>query len=487
VAHAALAAGRSALELGSVAQARLQALGAAAEGPWLEPAGAWLADRLEGEPLGVAVSRLYFARLWPRAREAARREARWRSPLIQTPARALLARAIVESAGSRGVAALLALLVANPPGTLDSLCRLARVDPRAVESRYAATADSLARAFEPARRAGRPTPWRPGDGFQRGVCLAHSVSLERGYLSAACGRQLESLRRMGANWVSLTPFGYLPDPAVPELLPSGRGGTDGETDQAVCEAAARARALGLRVWLAPHLWARGWTGELEFGAGGWPKFFERYREFILHYALLAERERMDGLVVGHELVSATLRFPDRWQALIAEVRRVYSGTLGYEANWGEEVRGIGFWDALDVVGVSFYDPLASGPTRSPGALGAGARKALDGLRVVGARAGRPVVLLEAGYPAHARAPIEPWVEPPGPADPEMQRLCYEALVQALEPDTWVAGVFFWKWPSSGEGGGPRDPSFTPRGKPAEQVMRRALESWRGRPVRVPRR
>lgn len=482
--HAALPAGHAALDLWSVAAARLIRLGASERAPFLMPAAVSLGGRLEGEPLERAVMRAYFGRVLPSAREAASPGRAWRSPLVLVPARAILARAVFECGGARGRAALLAMLGERPPGTLDSLCRAAGVGSARVEERYRMIADSLARAGW-SGPGGGPRVWRPSDGFQRGVCLAHAVSLEHGYLSADCARELATLQRLGANWISLTPFGYQPAGGAPEIFASADGGTEEESDEAICEAGARARALGLRVWLKPHLWTRGWVGDLAFGTTGWQRFFESYRVFILHYALLAEREGFDGLVVGHELASASLGFPDRWRQLIGEVRRVYHGTLTYDANWGDEVKGIAFWDALDLVSVSFYDPLAAKPTRSVTELTAGAAKALAGLRALAARTHRPVLLSEVGYAPYAGAPVRPWEEHRGSPDLETQRACYEAVVRALSPCDWVAGTFWWKWFSTDRIGGPADASFSPRGKPAQQVMVRAFGEWKSRPVRVP--
>lgn len=482
-AHAALPAGHAALDLWSVAAARLVRLGASERSPFLLPAAVLLCGRLEGEPLARAVGRVYFGRVLPSAREAASPGEAWRSPLVVLPARAVLARAVFECAGARGRAALLALLVERPPGTLDSLCRAAGVGAARVEERFRLIADSLGRIGLSAPGAA-PRVWRPADGFQRGLCLAHAVSLEHGYLSADCARELAYVQRLGANWISLTPFGYLPADGSAQIVTSAAGGTEEESDEAICEAGARARALGLRVWLKPHLWTRGWVGDLAFGPQGWQRFFESYRVFVLHYALLAEREGFDGLVVGHELASASLGFPDRWRAIIGEVRRVYHGTLTYDANWGDEVKGITFWDALDLVSVSFYDPLAARPTVSVAELQAGAAKALGGLRAVAARTHRPVLLAEVGYAPFEGAPVRPWEEHRGSPDLETQRACYEAVVRALAPCDWVAGAMWWKWFSTDRIGGPSDPSFTPRGKPAQQVMSRAFAEWQRRPVRV---
>ncbi len=481
-AHAALPFGRDALDLWSVTASRLVQLGASPESRFLKPAATQLAGRFEGEPLERSLARLYFGGLLPGAAEAATRPEHWTSPLVSTPARALLVRAVWESApATTRRSALLALVRRDPPGTLDSLCRVAGVPSRAVELRYRALADSLARLGRVASDRGAREPWRPSQGFQRGVCLAHRVGLEQGYLSRECVRQLERVREAGADWAALTPFAWLADPRVPELGSSSDAGPDAETDEAVCEAAARARALGLRVWLKPHVWTRGWAGELAFTPSGWQRFFARYEALLLHWALLAEREQLDGLYVGHELASATATDPARWRTMIGAVRRVYGGLLSYAANW-DEAAAVPFWDALDLIGVSFYAPLATSPTRDPRVLRRGAEKALAGLGALSRRSGRPVLLAELGYASSSSAPVHPWEDPPGASDDETQRACYEATLAALEPCEWVAGAFFWKWGSSAKS----EDAFDPRGRPAGGVVTQALRSWQGRPVRVPR-
>ena len=482
-AHAALPAGRAGLDLWCVPALRLLQCGASPASRFWRPAAvAWTA-RFEGEPLDRSLSRLYFAGLLPRAPEAAARSAAtWRTPLVWTPARALLVRAVWESARpAAGRDALLALLRADPPGTLDSLCALARVPAATVERRYRALADSIARVGR-RRAAGRHLdPWRPAQGFQRGVCVAHEEGVDRGYLSAACARELARIRDAGADWVALTPFASLADSRVPVLGNSTDAGPDGESDEAVCEAAARAHALGLRVWLKPQVWTRGWEGALAFGPAGWRQFFDAYDEILLHWAILAEREGLDGLFVGHELASSTAADPERWRTLIGRARHVYAGPLTYDANW-DEVARVPFWDALDLIGVSFYAPLSDRPTRDPARLRAGAAQALTALREVARRTGRPVLIAELGYPPTASAAQRPWDGTAAPNDPELQRLCLEAAIAAMDPHEWLAGAFFWRWGSGPRG---RDDPFDPRGQPAEEVILRALKAWQGRPVRPP--
>ncbi|MCE9627856.1 MAG: hypothetical protein K8R56_08065 [Candidatus Eisenbacteria bacterium] len=480
--HAARPAGRSALDLWSVAAVRFKQNGASEASRFLRPAATHFAARFEGEPLDRALARLYGGGLLPTAVEAARRDREWRSPLVMTPARALLMAAVLEAAAPAARrTALLALLKSDPPGTLDSLCRAAGVPVAGVQARYRDLAIARSRDGQRQLLASRRASWRPADGFQRGVCVAHAVGLERGYLSAECARELARIKEAGANWVSLTPFAWLPDPREPLLASSIESGPDGESDESVCEAAARARALGLKVWLKPHVWTRGWAGELAFTPSGWARFFDGYEALALHWALLADREGMDGVFVGHELASSTAADPVRWRTIIGRVRKVYGGLVSYGANWDEAER-VPFWDALDLIAVSFYAPLAKTPTRDATTLRAGATQALGSLAALGKRFGRPVLLAELGYAPNPEAAVRPWDEGGPGLDLEMQRLCLAATVAAMEPFDGIAGAYFWKWGSASRGG---DDPFDTRGRPAAAVVSSALRSWQGRPVRVP--
>src|SRR5262249_53490043 len=152
----------------------------------------------------------------------------------------------------------------------------------------------------------------------------------------------------------------------------------------------------------------------------------------------------DGLFVGHELASSTAADPEHWRLLIGRVRRVYSGPLSYCANWDEAAR-VPFWDALDLIAVSFYAPLTPRATRDPGRLRAGAAQALAGLHAVARRFGRPLLIAELGYPSTANAAVRPWDDTPTPPEPDLQRECFAAAIEAMDPDEWIAGVHIWKW------------------------------------------
>ncbi len=154
----------------------------------------------------------------------------------------------------------------------------------------------------------------------------------------------------------------------------------------------------------------------------------------------------------------------------ARVREVYRGPLTYSANF-DTYRGIGFWDALDFVGVSAYFSLSDAKDPSPAELAEGWDRALAPLAEISRRFDRPVLLTEVGYPAVAGAARAPWREAPGPADVWLQSRLYEAAFRAASRRPFIVGAFPWLWEGTSE---PpfRDPSYSIQGKPAAFTLAR---------------
>lgn len=304
----------------------------------------------------------------------------------------------------------------------------------------------------------------------RGVCLVAGGRLPEDPFTP--------LKALGAGWISQTPFAWQERADTPSLrlVTSGRIFW-GETDDGIRETARRARAAGLRTLLNPHIWVldhETWRGKISMGREeDWRAWFAQYREMILHYALVAKEEGIEALSVGTELAAATKREAD-WRALIAEVRKVYPGSITYAANWYEEAEAVAFWDALDWVGVQAYYPLAESAAPPKEKVVQAWRERAAALEKLAARFGRPIVFTEAGYRSQKGALVEPWVwHTAEPVDLGEQTLGFEALFEALWEKPWFGGVFVWKWfPDGGHAGGPGDANFTPQGKPAEALIRR---------------
>ena len=110
-----------------------------------------------------------------------------------------------------------------------------------------------------------------------------------------------------------------------------------------------------------------------------------------------------------------------WAQLIRRVREVYSGKIGYAANF-DQYRDVGFWPQLDVMGINAYFKLRDRPIPRDGLteqtaseieeqLVQGWRNALAEIDAFRARQGlsqQPVIFTEMGYTFRLNSTLEPW-------------------------------------------------------------------------------
>jgi hypothetical protein len=96
--------------------------------------------------------------------------------------------------------------------------------------------------------------------------------------------------------------------------------------------------------------------------------------------------------------------------------------------------------------------------------------------------GKPLLLTEVGWCSQEGAATAPWNyyqnQKATPAGLEEQRRLYEAFLRVWDGSPGLLGVCWWEWTSSPGGSG--DFNYTPKNKPAEQVLRRWFAE--GRPT-----
>jgi hypothetical protein len=299
------------------------------------------------------------------------------------------------------------------------------------------------------------------------------------------GRVIDRLDGLGAEAVSLMPFAFQAAPDQPQLRYLNRGPRS-ETDAAMVHAARRAAERGFTVLWKPQIWLRGsWPGEVAMAdEAAWAAWWRGYRRFVVHQAVLARWSGADLFAVGTEL-GGTLGHEAEWRRTIAAVRRVFPGPLTYAANRYGDFHRVPLWDALDLLGIDAYQPLAASAGATPAELAAGARAMLVPVAAAARRHGKRALLTEAGYAAHRAAWVAPHEEG-GELAPDDQAAAYRALFAALEPrPDWLAGVFVWKAFSDEVPGTPpgERPDFRFLGRPAEAVVRDAYTTAPGRPLR----
>ncbi len=347
--------------------------------------------------------------------------------------------------------------------------------------------------------AGRPTVHAspaplgpPGPGI-RGITVGpieSSLQPGRGYGSPDSIALLDHLAAMGANFISITPFGRVFDLRDTEIQLDFEApyGLNRDGIRRFTEAA---HARGIRVLLIPHLWveAGGWRGEMDPGTPErWDAYRTSYRRFLLTWAQNAADAGADGLSLGVECKSWSGRFPNYWRALIADVRAIFPGFLTYSANW-DEVDDVIFSEDLDYLGINAFYPLASEHGASTADYIEGAHARVSALRALSERMQKPILFVEVGYTTRTDAAVEPWLWPDGMdgvvVDEHEQARALAASFDAFLPEPWFAGFFVWRYYARLDDVSQEAPwGFSPHAKEAEAVLRFAFDADWTRDPRV---
>ena len=301
---------------------------------------------------------------------------------------------------------------------------------------------------------------------------------DTGYGSKAFEQSLIEVQRLGANWISLTPFGRIWD-----LDPSGVDlrfeASFADNRRGIILAVKQAHALGLKVLLVPHIWSEGggWRGEIDPKSDeGWNRWAKGYQDFAVNWAKVSAEAGVDLFAIGVEMRSfLTTSHAPKASALIDEIRRHYHGPLTYSANW-DDVDDTVIWDKLDVVGLNAFYPLAENPQAKLSELRAGAVKIRERLKDSAMRFEKPILFCEFGYTTRPDPALRPWEWPETfsniPADQQAQAEAYLGLMSGIAEEPYFSGAFVWRFYAD-----PNDMSqetewgFSPRGKLAELVLR----------------
>jgi hypothetical protein len=329
--------------------------------------------------------------------------------------------------------------------------------------------------------------WRHSSrGAIRGVTIGpieNALHPGVGYGTDACARTLIDVKKMGATWVSFTPFGRAWNGAPTGIDPSFEA-PFAENRVAIARAVEQAHAEGLRVLLVPHLWVETgvWRGDIDLGDdAAWQRWAAAYRKFVLTWAKIAADASVDMFSMGVELRSfvTTVHAP-LFSDIIHDVRAVYPGLLTYAANW-DDVERTPILGELDVIGLNAFFPLSLYPNASRAELARGGHDVERRVEKLAESWQKPVMFTEIGYTTREDPAFKPWLWPDTMShvaiDEQAQADAYTALVAPLLDAPWFAGFFVWRVFSD-----PDDVSqegewgFSPRGKLAELVIRDAFHA-----------
>jgi Glycoside Hydrolase Family 113 len=313
-----------------------------------------------------------------------------------------------------------------------------------------------------------PTAPDTGEGkFVRGFTLADWTA--SGYGRSIAEDQIVTLAELGSSTLGIVVTAYQTDARSPSIRAFD---PRTPTPTAVAAAIDRAREVGLEIAIKLHvdLDSGEWRGTI--APPDRAEWFTAYQGFVLAWSDFAAAKGVEVLMVGTELASL-VEEDAYWRALIRDVRSRFSGRLVYAASWGGAF-ALTFWDALDFVGVDFWQPVATDLSPSRQQIVAAWQPWVDQLRRLSAQAGRPILFTELGYRSVDGAGMRPYrfgtLEP---IDLAEQADLYWAALQVLSENNFLRGVFWWNWLAEGKGGA-MDIDYTPKDKPAMEELRR---SW----------
>ncbi|MEM9997377.1 MAG: hypothetical protein AAF809_06715 [Bacteroidota bacterium] len=310
---------------------------------------------------------------------------------------------------------------------------------------------------------------------------------------------LPELAALGVTHLALIPYAFQRTHDDPNLRFNPEPGWYSESATGTRELAAQADTLGMQLIIKPQLWLGRdeghWSATIGFDTeANWQAWEARYRDYMLYHAGIAQELDAALLVIGTEMSRAIQERPAFWRRLADTLRTVYDGPLTYAANWHDDAEHVAFWDALDVIGLQAYYPLAgdADTTHTVASLRDAWQPHAETIRALATRWERPILFTEVGYRSVPYAAAEPWRWPERgelgvvPPDTTLQRQLYEAFFETWWADPVVAGAVFWKWQPplatrpdwhrETEFDGPGI-GFNPRGHSAERMLAR----WFTRP------
>jgi hypothetical protein len=272
----------------------------------------------------------------------------------------------------------------------------------------------------------------------------------------------------GARWVELTITLYQKDFNTNHLDPSEQT----VSPESLAEGIRIAHQRGYKVFVAPLLTvgATGWAGDIHYRRSrDTTAWFENYFQSLQPYLEVAAREHVEQFALGTEYEALEAAPADLWNTLIDQAHAIYPGNLTYDMNWTAALKQPRDWmknSNLDFLGVSVYRPLTTrpAPRDADGLTTLWQYKIGDMLDKLAVDSGKDIVLSEIGYRNSADALYQPWQwKSSAPADPNLQAAAYEAALQNIIRDPYVAGAFFWGWSV---------PAFAPNWLPAAQTLHR---------------
>lgn len=307
-----------------------------------------------------------------------------------------------------------------------------------------------------------PVAWASyhGEAF-KGVNYLQTVEVSLNSFSSM--QSLRKIKKNGADTVALIVFMHQKSVESTEINHS-RAVTDGQLIQAITDA----QDIGLRVMLKPQMLVDdSWAGEIKPDSiQGWSRWFQSYQKLLQHYSRIAQRYKVDMLVIGTELKYAAIQ--PQFRQLIIEVRKIFMGELSYAAHGTAGLKQFPYWDMLDSVSLTLYPVL--GKEWDVDLIDQLMVKKVDEIASISEAIDKPLWVAEIGISSAQGSFRHPWLvvdKQKNSPDVEKQAQVLGMWLKHLRKP-WIKGVMVWSWSSNIEQDGLMDTGFDIQNKPAEK-------------------
>ena len=286
-----------------------------------------------------------------------------------------------------------------------------------------------------------------------------------------------AIKNISAEWVAIVPYAFTPHNGSNVRFGSARQWW-GEKKEGVVETIRLAQKNGMKVMLKPQVWMQGtWVGEMDFQTeNDWQSWEIDYEKYIMTFVDVAVKMNVEMICIGTEFKIASVKREQFWRDLIAKVKSKYTGLLTYSSNW-DDYKTLPFWDALDIIGISAYFPLAEAVTPNVYFLKYKWAPIKKKLKRFSEKFGKPILFTEYGYLSVDGCANRTWelekIRSELKVNEKAQANALEALYSSFWEENWWAGGFLWKWYPSGYAREERRiKDYTPQGKISEKIIKK---------------
>ncbi|MCX8015479.1 MAG: glycoside hydrolase TIM-barrel-like domain-containing protein, partial [candidate division WOR-3 bacterium] len=273
--------------------------------------------------------------------------------------------------------------------------------------------------------------------YQKGMSVPSWQQNE--YLNDSVVTSLSVLKTLGVDNIVFTPTWYQYSVMSNEIYPTHLT----PSDSAVRNVIKLAHRLDYKIMLKPHLDIINDGLRQDINPAQFSIWFSNYRNFILHYANIAQELAIEQFCIGTELRKLSNRA--EWKSLIDTVKKVYNGKLTYAANWDEYPR-VNFWQDLDFIGINAYFPLAESREATIEEYLENFELWLRQIDNFQASLNKKIIITEVGFRSIKGCGWRPYDwQSQGIMDEQSQADAYQTILETLSRKSWLAGIYFWKW------------------------------------------